>query len=111
MTLLQKRKRLIAASGLLIVAAILAGHVWSAGTVAAVLYTTAAVVAGSDIAVRAWNSLRVRHASIELLVTIAATGGILVGIHEEAAVVTLLFLVGAYLEERTIRRSRRALQN
>ena len=111
MTLLQKRKRLIAASGLLIVAAILAGHVWSAGTVAAVLYTTAAVVAGSDIAVRAWNSLRVRHVSIELLVTIAATGGILVGIHEEAAVVTLLFLVGAYLEERTIRRSRRALQN
>ena len=102
MTILQKRKRLIIGGGALFVGGMVASHALPDGILGPVLLTLAAILAGSDIAVRAWNSLRVRHVSIELLVTIAATGGILIGIYEEAAAVTLLFLVGAYLEERTI---------
>lgn len=111
MTILERRKRLMIVSGILMVSGFIAAHFASNPYVGPILLTTAAIVAGSDIAVRAWNSLRVRHVSIELLVTIAATGGILIGIYEEAAAVTFLFLLGAYLEERTIRRTRGALDN
>lgn len=111
MNLLERRKRLMIVSGTLLLVGLIISHFTSIPHIAPIILTTAAIVAGSDIAARAWNSLRVRHVSIELLVTIAATGGILIGIHEEAAAVTFLFLFGAYLEERTIRRTRGALDN
>jgi P-type E1-E2 ATPase len=43
-----------------------------------VMMVAAALLAGSDIAVRAWNSLRNRHISIELLVTIATAGALVI---------------------------------
>lgn len=111
MNILKRRKQLMIVSGGLLAAGLIAGHGMGYSTLAAVLLTLATIVAGSDIVIRAWNSLRVRHISIELLVTLAATGGIAIGIYEEAAAVTFLFLFGAYLEERTIRRTRRALDD
>ena len=111
MNLLKRRKQLMIVSGTLLVAGLIAGHGLGHSAVAAVLLILASIVAGSDIVVRAWNSLRVKHISIELLVTLAATGGIAIGIYEEAAAVTFLFLFGAYLEERTIRRTRKALDD
>jgi Cd2+/Zn2+-exporting ATPase len=68
------------------------------------------VLAGSDIALRAWHSLRNRHISIELLVTIATAGALAIGEYWEAAAVTFLFMFGAYLEARTLNRTRQALQ-
>ncbi len=75
-----------------------------------ILLLVAAVVAGFDIAMRAAFSLRQRHFSIELLVTIAAVGAIAIGEYWEAAAVTFLFLFGAYLEARTLRHTRRVLE-
>ncbi|CAG0966216.1 hypothetical protein GPROT1_01203, partial [Gammaproteobacteria bacterium] len=62
-------------------------------------------------AARAWNSLRSRHVSIELLVTIATAGALVIGEVWEAAAVTFLFLFGAYLEARTLNRTRQVLQS
>src|SRR5690625_1481202 len=90
MNILKRRKQLMIVSGTLLVAGLIAGHGLGHSAVAAVLLILASIVAGSDIVVRAWNSLRVKHISIELLVTLAATGGIAIGIYEEAAAVTFL---------------------
>src|SRR5690606_17421830 len=73
------------------------------------LLTAAAFVAGGEIALRAWNGLRLRQLGIELLVTIAAAGALLIGEPWEAAAVTFLFTIGAWLEARTLRRTRGAL--
>lgn len=99
------------ASGLLIASAFAADNLfgWQQGY--NILMTAAALVAGSDIAVRAWNSLRSRHVSIELLVTIATAGALVIGEVWEAAAVTFLFLFGAYLEARTLNRTRQVLQS
>src|SRR5690606_26195013 len=75
-----------------------------------VLFVTAALVAGSDIAGRAVAALRTRSFTIELLVTIATAGALALGESWEAAAVTFLFLFGAYLEARTLRRTRASLQ-
>jgi len=105
------REVLTISSGALIVAALLAGNLpggaaWHDG-----LMVAAALVAGADIAARAVRSLRNRHISIELLVTIAAAGALVIGEYWEAAAVTFLFMLGAYLEARTLSRTRQVLQS
>jgi len=74
------------------------------------LMVIAALLAGSDIAVRAWRALMVRHLSIELLVTVAAVGALVIGEVWEAAAVTFLFMFGAWLEMRTMGQTRGALK-
>jgi Zn2+/Cd2+-exporting ATPase len=105
----QRRQLLTVASGALILAALAARYLldqpgWHNG-----LMVAAALAAGSDIAQRAWRGLRGRQVTIELLVTIAATGALVIGDYWEAAAVTFLFLFGAYLEARTLNRTRQVL--
>ena len=103
----ERRKWVAAASGGLIavgLAARLGPEVASSG-----FFGVAALVAGSDIAWRAWRAIRVRHFGIELLVTIAAVGAFLIGDVWEAAAVTFLFALGGYLEARTLSGTRRAV--
>ncbi|HSM25351.1 MAG TPA: cation-translocating P-type ATPase [Anaerolineaceae bacterium] len=52
-----------------------------------------------------------KYISIELLVTIAAGGALIIGEYWEAAAVTFLFIFGAYLEARTLNQTRKVLQN
>jgi Zn2+/Cd2+-exporting ATPase len=104
------RRLLMIVSGALLLGGLLFSY-FVGGVAGDLLFIASALTAGSDIALRAWRGLWARHISIELLVTIAAIGGIAIGIHLEAAAVTFLFLFGAYLEERTIRRTRGALRD
>lgn len=76
----------------------------------AALMVAAAVVAGYRIAQTAWLALKFRVVSIQLLVTIAAVGGVLIGDQWEAAAVTFLFALGGYLEARTLNKTRDAIQ-
>ena len=105
-----RRQFLMAASGLLIAAAFAADglYAWRSGY--NVMMVTAALLAGSDIAARAWRSLMHRHISIELLVTIATVGALVIGEYWEAAAVTFLFIFGSYLEARTLSHTRQVLQ-
>ncbi len=96
-------------SGALILAGLAARYFFQALPLHNVLMTIAAVIAGAGIAVRAWNSLRHRHISIELLVTIATVGALAIGEVWEAAAVTFLFVFGAYLEARTLSKTRQVL--
>ena len=71
------------------------------------LMIAAAIVAGYRIAQTAWIALRAKVVSIQLLVSIAAIGGIFIGEQWEAAAVTFLFALGNYLEARTLNKTRR----
>ncbi|GFR37928.1 haloacid dehalogenase [Insulibacter thermoxylanivorax] len=74
------------------------------------LLIAAAILAGVPIAVRAYQALRMKVFSIELLVTIAVIGALYIQEYIESAVVTFLFLFGAYLESRTLEKTRSSLQ-
>ena len=69
----------------------------------------AAVVAGYHIVVKAVRALLVKDISIDLLVSIAAIGAIIIGSYWEAAAVTFLFAIGHALEAATMNRTRSAL--
>lgn len=112
----QKRRQLLSiASGSLILAGLAAGRFLTGvpgvggRLIADALLVSAALIAGADIAQRAYLSLRSRHVSIELLVTIATIGALAIGEYWEAAAVTFLFIFGAYLEARTLSRTRQVL--
>src|SRR4030067_2144974 len=108
-TLMQRRLLLSLTSGALILAGVAAVSWLDLPEVRDGLMLVAALVAGSDIALRAVRSLLNRHISIELLVTIATLGALAIGEYWEAAAVTFLFIFGAYLEARTLSRTRQVL--
>ena len=95
-------------SGALIILGWLGGYL--SPLARSLLMTAAALVAGFRIAQTAWHALRAGVISIQLLVTIAAVGGLFIGDQWEAAAVTFLFALGGYLEARTLARTRDAIQ-
>lgn len=68
------------------------------------------LAAGYFIALKAFKALRMRAFSIELLVTIAVVGALIIGEYVESAAVTFLFIFGAYLESRTLEKTRQSLK-
>ena len=69
----------------------------------------AAVLAGVPILIKALRALAVRTIAIDLLVSIAAIGAIVIGEYWEAAAVTFLFAIGHALEAATVNKTRSAL--
>lgn len=106
----QRRKLLTLTSGGLILLALGADFFFGWREVYKIAMLAAALIAGLDIALRAFASLRNRHVSIELLVTIATVGALVIGEYWEAAAVTFLFIFGAYLEARTLSQTRQVLK-
>lgn len=70
----------------------------------------ASVLGVVPIAIQAYQALKVKVVSIDVLVTIAVTGAFFLKNFEESAIVTFLFLFGAYLEQRTLNKTRSAIK-
>ena len=70
----------------------------------------ATVIAGVPIVIKAYQAVKMKTFSIELLVTIAVVGALFIGEYVESAVVTFLFLFGDYLEGRTLEKTRSSLR-
>src|SRR5690625_4862134 len=70
----------------------------------------ASILGVAPIAIQAYQALKVKVVSIDVLVTIAVVGAILIQNYEESAIVTFLFLFGAYLEQRTLNKTRSAIK-
>ncbi|HLS61642.1 MAG TPA: heavy metal translocating P-type ATPase [Virgibacillus sp.] len=70
----------------------------------------ASVLGIAPIAIQAYQALKVKVVSIDVLVTIAVVGALLIQNYEESAIVTFLFLFGAYLEQRTLNKTRSAIR-
>ena len=98
-----------ALSGLLILASFTASKGYGAALAAQWLMVAAALVAGAPIVRNAVRALAVRHISIDLLVSIAAIGALIIGEYWEAAAVTFLFAIGHALESATLNKTRAAL--
>lgn len=69
------------------------------------------VIGTVPIAIKAFQALRLKTVSIELLVTIAVVGAFIIGEFEESAVVTFLFIFGGYLERRTLEKTRASIKS
>lgn len=70
----------------------------------------ASIIGIAPILIQAYQALRVKVVSIDLLVTIAVIAAFLIQNFEESAIVTFLFLFGAYLEQKTLNKTRSAIK-
>ena len=98
-----------AVSGLLIAASAAIAALSGPGPASDIVLALAAAAAGTPIAVHAVRALTARVVGIDLLVTVAAVGAVVIGQYWEAAAVTFLFAVGHALELATLSRTRSAL--
>jgi Cd2+/Zn2+-exporting ATPase len=73
-------------------------------------FAMASILGVAPIAIQAYQALRVKVVSIDVLVTIAVVGAFLIKNLEESAIVTFLFLFGAFLEQRTLNKTRSAIK-
>lgn len=97
-------------SGVLILASLAASKVFAADPLwGTILMVAAAIVAGAPIVVKAVRALTAKVIGIDLLVSIAAIGAIIIGEYWEAAAVTFLFAIGHALESATLNKTRSAL--
>lgn len=76
-----------------------------------VIMVMSTVISGITIFKNAFNELRYKLVSIELLVSIAVIGAFIIGEYWEAAAVTFLFLLGAFLESITIDKTRKSIKD
>ena len=73
-------------------------------------FAIASILGVFTIAIQAYQALKVRVVSIDVLVTIAVIGAFFIKNLEESAIVTFLFLFGAFLEQRTLNKTRSAIK-
>ena len=67
-------------------------------------------VAGAPIAIKAIKALKYWILGIDALVTVAVIGAIAIGEYWEATAVTFLFILGDYLESRTLEKTRSSIK-
>ncbi|NLC03927.1 MAG: heavy metal translocating P-type ATPase [Tissierellia bacterium] len=106
----KNKNKITLAIGILI--AIGFGSKWTTGNM--VIFEWSLIIASilglTPIAIQAYQALRVKVVSIDVLVTIAVLGAFLIRNFEESAIVVFLFLFGAYLEQRTLNKTRSAIK-
>ncbi|MCD5456279.1 heavy metal translocating P-type ATPase [Lactobacillus delbrueckii] len=108
--LMKNRNRLTAITGILIVLAFAAKWLFKSETAESGLLLAASLIGGFPIAASAWQALKVKVISIDLLVTLAILGAFVIQEFEESAIVAFLFLFGAYLEQKTLAKTRSAIK-
>ncbi|HHY74880.1 MAG TPA: cation-translocating P-type ATPase [Bacillus bacterium] len=106
----KNKARIVLLSGILLVASFF----FNMANLSALKNTallSATIIAGYPIITKAWRALCMKAFSIELLVTIAVVGALIIGEYVESAAVTFLFLFGAYLEARSLEKTRSSLKS
>ncbi|WP_262316894.1 heavy metal translocating P-type ATPase [Lacticaseibacillus parakribbianus] len=88
-----------------------AGKFTHVGWLYAWVLAIASLIAVVPIAVHAFQALKVKVVSIELLVTIAVIGAFVIGEYNESAIVTFLFLFGNFLEQKTLSKTRESIRS
>ncbi|MGW8123604.1 heavy metal translocating P-type ATPase [Roseivirga echinicomitans] len=103
--------RIMYAAAILLMAAIAIYLISGGGWLLNTFLITASLLAGYPTFLKAFQAARLKMFSIELLVTIAVVGALIIGEYIESAAVTFLFLFGTYLEGRSLEKARASLKS
>jgi len=102
--------QIVSLSGVLIAISFILKKVMGYETITITLMLATTLIAGTPIFKKAVGALRYRIVGIDALVSIAVIGAIAIGEYWEAAAVTFLFMLGDYLESRTIEKTRSSIK-
>lgn len=108
--ILSRKNHITIISAILIVVGFASELVFHNETIAVWSLIIASILGVAPIAIQAFQAMSVKVVSIDVLVTIAVAGAFVIKNYEESAIVTFLFLFGAYLEQRTLNKTRSAIK-
>ncbi len=108
--ILSKKNQTTLVSALLLVVGYAGRFVFKNVDITNTAFIIAGIIGFLPIVIQAYQALKVKVVSIDLLVTMAVIGAFFIGEYEESAVVTFLFLFGAFLEQRTLNKTRSAIK-
>lgn len=108
--ILSSKNQITLISGILIVTAFIARFGFENTAIFDAALISASILGTAPIAIQAYQALKVKVISIDVLVTIAVIGAFLIQNYEESAIVTFLFLFGSWLEARTLNSTRSAIK-
>ena len=108
--ILSSKNKITLISGILIVIGFIAHFGFGNTQVFNIAFIIASILGVAPIAIQAFGALKVKVISIDVLVTIAVIGALLIQNYEESAIVTFLFLFGSWLEARTLNSTRSAIK-
>ncbi len=108
--ILGKKNQITLISAILIVIGFISELGFKNHVIAILAFGIASVLGVAPIAIQAYQALRVKVVSIDVLVTIAVIGAFFIKNLEESAIVTFLFLFGSFLEQRTLNKTRSAIK-
>ncbi|NLN66013.1 MAG: cadmium-translocating P-type ATPase [Clostridiaceae bacterium] len=108
--ILSKKNYIMFVSAILIAIGFTSALAFKNEAVAVWALAIASVLGAAPIAIQAYQALKVKVVSIDVLVIIAVAGAFIIRNFEESAIVTFLFLFGAYLEQRTLNKTRSAIK-
>jgi Zn2+/Cd2+-exporting ATPase len=104
------KQALLSLAGAALLAGLAAEYWLHLDAVASTLYLVAVAAGGVFPARRAWTALRTRSIDINVLMSVAVLGALLIGEWSEAASVVCLFALAQYLETRSMDRARHAIR-
>lgn len=109
---LWRDRRLVAvvAGAIATVVGAFATHALGEGAIGIAAYVLGIALGGVYVYRHAWSSIRHRHLDINVLMTIAVVGAIIIGEWLEAATVVVLFAFAEWLEGVSMQRARRAIR-
>lgn len=97
-------------SGILIVIAYVSKLGFENILLSQICFIIASLIGVLPIGIQGYWALKVKVVSIDLLVTMAVIGAFVIQEYEESAMVTFLFLFGAFLEQKTLEKTRSAIK-
>lgn len=109
-TILSHKNHITLISGLLITLGFFSHFVLDNVTIFTWSFVIASIIGVAPIAIQAYQAMKVKVVSIDVLVTIAVIGAFIIQNFEESAIVTFLFLFGSFLEQRTLNKTRSAIK-
>lgn len=108
--ILKNKNTITLVSGILIILAFISKLGFNQGQIFTIALVIASILGVLPISIQAYQALKVKVVSIDVLVSVAVIGAFLIQEFEESAIVTFLFLFGAYLEQRTLNKTRSAIK-
>ena len=104
------KKQIIQISSVMILLAFVISRALDLKTLSISLMLGTTFISGTPIFMKAWGALRYKIIGIDALVSIAVIGALFIGEYWEAAAVSYLFMLGDYLESRTIDKTRESIK-
>lgn len=108
--ILGNKNKIMAVQAVLIIGAFIAHYGFGNEVIAQWSFLIAGIMGIAPILIQAISALQVKVVSIDVLVSIAAIGALFIQNFEESAIVTFLFLFGAWLEEKTLNYTRTSIK-